>query len=113
MIITYSFLQTSLHILLEMADSAILPYNLERFPKAMQDSLDTFDKNNITDLLKEGGGSLNFVKKAVQDFAKSTKTYMKELQNVKENHDPMKMRIVNDQMMQLERLFNMPNGLPG
>ena len=27
--------------------------------------------------------------------------------------DPMQLRIANDQMMQLERVFNMPQGIPG
>ena len=95
-----------------MADSSILPYNLERFPKIMQETLDKFDNKNVTSLLEDGGVTLSFLKDAVQNFSVITKKTMKNLRNIKKKHDPMELRIVNDQMMQLERVFNMPNGIP-
>ena len=98
---------------MEMADSSILPYNLDRFPKAMKDTLETFDKYNITQKLEENNASLKFVKEAVLDFEKATSKFMNRLEIIKSSEDPMELRIVNDQMMQLERIFNMPQGLPG
>merc|ERR1719225_25987 len=38
---------------------------------------------------------------------------MARLEDVKESQNPLEHRIVNDQMMQLERVFLMPAGLPG
>ena len=35
------------------------------------------------------------------------------MKNFKNSDDPMALRIANDQMMQLERVFNMPAGIPG
>ena len=96
-----------------MADSAILPYNLERFPKSMKETLDKFDSSNVTSLLKEGDVTLKHIKDAVTEFETNTKLYMENLKEIKKNLDPMKLRIANDQMMQLERVFNMPKGLPG
>ena len=98
-----------------MADSAILPYNLERFPKSMKETLDEFDSasTNVTSLLTKGDVTLKYIKDAVKEFEANTKLYMENLKEIKKNHDPMKLRIVNDQMMQLERVFNMPKGLPG
>ena len=110
--------QTSLHILLELADSAILPYNLERLPEVMKQSMDIFDSNNVTSVLEQGGVSLKFVKEAVQEFSEATKNFMSNLKSDKtprsggEEKSPMELRIINDQLMQVERVFNLPSGLP-
>ena len=98
-----------------MADSAILPYNLESFPKSMKETLEEFDSTstNVTSLLTKGDVTLKYVKDAVKEFEANTKLYMENLKEIKKNNDPMKLRIANDQMMQLERVFNMPKGLPG
>ena len=108
-----SFCKASLHMLLELADSAVLPYNLERFPKIMQETLEEFDANNVTSLLQKGGVTLQYIKEAVNEFKNSTEEFMKNLQETKNSLDSLSLRIVNDQMMQLERVFNMPTGLPG
>lgn len=93
-----------------MADSALLPYNLERFPSAMQETLETFVANNVTQILESNGASLKYIQEAVKDFKRATEDFLTHL-DVK--HDPIKLRIANDQMMQLERVFYMPQGLPG
>ena len=79
----------------------------------MQETLESFDSNNVTSLLQKGGVSLQYVKQAVKEFSDSTKLYMEKLHNVRNSHDPMDIRMANDQMMQLERVFNLPSGLPG
>lgn len=105
--------QTSLHILMEMADSSILPYNLERFPKSMKETLKVMDTANVTMQLKDNGAGIEFLKEAVDNFEKATKEYTINLEKLKNSLDPMELRIANDQMMQLERVFNMPYGIPG
>ena len=100
-------------MLLELADSAVLPYNLVRFPKIMQETLEEFDANNVTSLLQKGGVTLQYIKEAVNEFKISTEEFMKNLQETKKSLDSLSLRIVNDQMMQLERVFLMPSGLPG
>ena len=64
---------------MELADSAILPYNLDRFPKAMQDTLDDLDKNNVTKQLEDNGASLRFIKEAVKDFASVASEFQTQL----------------------------------
>jgi hypothetical protein len=110
---TTNFFQSSIHMLLEMSDSAILPYNLKRFPEAMKETVATMDKQNVTKQLEAGGASFKHVKAAINDFEKATSKFMSNLNKLKESNDPMKLRMANDQMMQLERVFNMPYGIPG
>jgi hypothetical protein len=40
--------QSGLRVLLNLADSLLLPYNLKRFPEQMKKSLDKIQKNNAT-----------------------------------------------------------------
>ena len=79
----------------------------------MQETLEEFDANNVTSLLQKGGVTLQYIKEAVNEFKNSTEEFMKNLQETKNSLDSLSLRIVNDQMMQLERVFNMPTGLPG
>ena len=109
----FTSLQTSLHILFELADSAVLPYNLENFPKAMKETMDVLEKNNVTKLLEDNSASLKFVKEAIAEFETAASEFMAKLEDVKQSHNPMELRMINDQMMQLERVFMMPAGLPG
>ena len=79
----------------------------------MKDAIESFDKFNITQQLEDNDASLKFVKAAVSDFEKATADFMVKLEDLKLSQNPMELRIANDQMMQLERVFNMPQGLPG
>ena len=105
--------QTSLHILMEMADSSILPYNLQRFPQSMKETLKVMDSANVTKQLMDNGAGIEFLKEAVDNFEKATQEFTTNLEKLKNSLDPMELRIANDQMMQLERVFNMPYGIPG
>ena len=73
-----------LHILLELADSAVLlPYKLEKFPKSMKDTMETFEKNNVTKKLEDNNASLKFVHEAIEEFELSTTKFMAKLEIVK------------------------------
>ena len=79
----------------------------------MKKAMETFKKNNITQKLEENDGSLNYVEAAISDFEMATTKFMAKLKDVKKSQNPLEHRIVNDQMMQLEKVFLMPAGLPG
>lgn len=104
--------QSSIHMLLNLADSMIIPYNLERFPEVMLDSLNKLRENNVTQLYQDNGASLSHLEQAVKNFAQASKEYMAKLKTM-EPSTPMELRMINDQLMQLERVFVIPEGLPG
>ena len=79
----------------------------------MQETLALFDEKNVTIMLQKGGVSLEFVKEAVKEFLDITKNFTKLAAKLKASDNPMEIRIVNDQMMHLERIFTLPKGLPG
>ena len=72
-----------------------------------------FEKNNITQKLEDNNASLKFVQSAIEEFEMATSKFMAKLNDVKQSHNPMELRIINDQIMHLERVFLMPSGLPG
>ena len=108
--------QTSIHALLNLADSALLPYNLNYFPSEMKKSLKEFDKSstNVTELLMDNDVTLEHLKNALMEFENATKEYMNMLDREQSiiRSDPLKLRMINDQLMQMERVFVMDGGLP-
>ena len=54
----------------------MLPYNLEKFPKAMKDAMEAFEKNNITQKLEDNNASLKFVQSAIEEFEMATTKFM-------------------------------------
>ena len=105
--------QTSIHALMQMADSAVLPFNARLLPQAMQEALDAFDGANVSKTLQENGASLEYVKRAVKELQTAADKFMDMIENddsIKTN--PMKLRMVNDQLMFLERTLLMDGGIP-
>lgn len=105
--------QTTIHALMELAESTVLPYNVEQLPKEMKNILESFDKANYTKKLNDNGVTLEHIEKAIDDFANATAKFRKSVEEDKTIRcDPMRLRMINDQMMQLERVFVMDGGLP-
>ena len=106
--------QTTLYSLLSLGDSALIPYNLTYFPSEMKKTLESFDENNTTKTLEDNGVTLEYLRNAIDEFEVQSKNFMDELktQHSSITSDPFKLKMINDQMMQLERIFIMDGGLP-
>ena len=78
--------------------------------KQLKDDMGILDKNNVTKKLEENNASLKFVKAAIDEFEMATSNFMGEIKKVKERNNPLELRIINDQMMHLERVFLLPRG---
>jgi len=100
--------QSSTRMLLNLADSSILPYNLRRLPYRLRSGLNALNGANVTGL-SEVLAPLN---EAVEEFAQAADRFMNNLNEV-DLSDAIKLRIINDQLMQLERVWIMPGGIPG
>ena len=106
--------QTTLYSLLSLGDSALIPYNLTYFPSEMKKTLESFDENNTTKTLEDNGVTLEYLRNAIDEFEVQSKNFMDELKTQQSSitSDPFKLKMINDQMMQLERIFIMDGGLP-
>ena len=66
---------------MELADSAILPYDVTKLANEIQETLDNFAKNNITQKLEENNASIRFVQEAVNEFTKVTREFKEKVKS--------------------------------
>ena len=82
----------------------------------MKDALNEFDKptTNVTETMRRNGVTLTYLKEAVDEFETAAKEFMKFLKEKEEEikSDPLKLRMINDQLMQVEKVFLMDGGIP-
>ncbi|XP_016062294.1 PREDICTED: N-acetylated-alpha-linked acidic dipeptidase 2 [Miniopterus natalensis] len=98
----------------ELADSQIIPFNIQDYAKALKNyatSIYNLSKKHEQQL-KDHGVSFDSLFSAVQNFSEAASDFHRRLTEVDLNN-PIAVRIVNDQLMLLERAFIDPLGLPG
>ena len=99
--------------LFRLANDFLLPMtSVGDYPQVLNRSL-AFIESNFSTLLQSLNISLEFLRSAVNNFEKVSAEFQKHLQSYKEEEDFRKLRILNDQMMQVEKAFLYPAGLPG
>lgn len=104
--------QIGARILLTAADSPLFPYNLRDYKIALNRNLDALEKDYKSDLLK-GNITLDHLTREVEEFSKTADTFEQRKASAGDINDFAQLRILNDQMMNMERAFIWPFGLPG
>uniref|UniRef100_A0A452RCM6 Aminopeptidase NAALADL1 n=1 Tax=Ursus americanus TaxID=9643 RepID=A0A452RCM6_URSAM len=98
----------------ELADSEIIPFNIEDYAKALKNyatSIYNLSKK-YDQQLRDHGVSFDSLFSAVKNFSDAASDFHRRLTQVDLNN-PVAVRMVNDQLMLLERAFIDPLGLPG
>nr|XP_012421898.1 PREDICTED: N-acetylated-alpha-linked acidic dipeptidase 2 isoform X2 [Odobenus rosmarus divergens] len=98
----------------ELADSTIIPFNIEDYAKALKNyatSIYNLSKKHDQQL-RDHGVSFDSLFSAVKNFSDAASDFHRRLTQVDLNN-PIAVRIMNDQLMLLERAFIDPLGLPG
>uniref|UniRef100_A0A2K6EW65 Glutamate carboxypeptidase 2 n=1 Tax=Propithecus coquereli TaxID=379532 RepID=A0A2K6EW65_PROCO len=98
----------------ELADSKIIPFNIKDYAKALQNyatSIYNLSKKHDQQL-RDHGVSFDSLFSAVKNFSEAASDFHRRLTQVDLNN-PIAVRIMNDQLMLLERAFIDPLGLPG
>uniref|UniRef100_A0A9L0QZ49 Aminopeptidase NAALADL1 n=1 Tax=Equus caballus TaxID=9796 RepID=A0A9L0QZ49_HORSE len=98
----------------ELADSKIIPFNIQDYAKALKNyatSIYNLSKKHDQQL-RDHGVSFDSLFSAVKNFSEAASDFHRRLTQVDLN-DPIAVRIMNDQLMLLERAFIDPLGLPG
>ncbi|NXC72789.1 NALD2 dipeptidase, partial [Anhinga anhinga] len=98
----------------ELADSQVIPFDCRDYGEALKGY-----SNRIYKLAKKHEEQLKAYKisfdplfSAVVDFSKAATEFHKRLEQL-DKKDPVAVRIMNDQLMFIERAFTDPLGLPG
>merc|ERR1719510_972876 len=65
-------------------------------------------------ILNDNDVTLEYLRNAVSEFEAAAKNYMNMLSEKSSDikSDPLKLRMINDQLMQMERVFIMDGGIP-
>uniref|UniRef100_A0A673T9T6 Aminopeptidase NAALADL1 n=1 Tax=Suricata suricatta TaxID=37032 RepID=A0A673T9T6_SURSU len=98
----------------ELADSRIIPFNIEDYAKALKNyatSIYNLSKKHDQQL-RGHGVSFDSLFSAVKNFSDAASDFHRRLAEV-DLQNPIAVRIMNDQLMLLERAFIDPLGLPG
>ncbi|XP_006903288.1 PREDICTED: N-acetylated-alpha-linked acidic dipeptidase 2 [Elephantulus edwardii] len=98
----------------ELADSKIIPFNIQDYAKALEiyaSSIYNLSKKYDQQLRKHEV-SFDFLFSAVKNFSEAASNFHRRLTQIDFNN-PIAVRIMNDQLMLLERAFIDPLGLPG
>ncbi|XP_053400918.1 N-acetylated-alpha-linked acidic dipeptidase 2-like [Mercenaria mercenaria] len=95
----------------DLADSLLLPFNVSDYSSVLKDLGETF----ITRFDKEMRGhglDTSLLQNAIENFTKEAEEFEKRIKTAN-LQDPFVVRRINDQLMQLDRAFLDPAGLPG
>ncbi|XP_074651751.1 N-acetylated-alpha-linked acidic dipeptidase 2-like isoform X2 [Tubulanus polymorphus] len=94
-----------------IADTYILPFDVRDYGNSITGFVNSFIKEYGT-LLEKHNISVADLKEAADIFSQSCQDFHSLLPSINRNN-PLDARKASDQMMQLERAFTDPNGLPG
>ncbi|XP_023064970.2 N-acetylated-alpha-linked acidic dipeptidase 2 isoform X2 [Piliocolobus tephrosceles] len=98
----------------ELVDSKIIPFNIQDYAEALKNyaaSIYNLSKKHDQQL-RDYGVSFDSLFSAVKNFSEAASGFHKRLIQVDLNN-PIAVRMMNDQLMLLERAFIDPLGLPG
>ncbi|XP_003415628.2 N-acetylated-alpha-linked acidic dipeptidase 2 [Loxodonta africana] len=98
----------------ELANSEVIPFNIQDYAKALENyatSIYNLSKKHDQQL-RDHRVSFDSLFSAVKNFSESASGFHERLKQVDLNN-PIAVRIMNDQLMLLERAFIDPLGLPG
>ncbi|XP_025076798.1 glutamate carboxypeptidase 2-like isoform X2 [Pomacea canaliculata] len=99
---------------INLADSELLPMKVERYSRAIYDAYATL-ATHYRDLWQSKGVDIESLDSAVHNFSLAAKAFQEQLDNISKSlsGSPLLQRMINDKLMQLERAFLDPEGLPG
>lgn len=95
----------------DLADSLLLPFNVSDYAAVLQDLGDTFI-SRFGKQMNDHGLKMSLLQNAIENFTTEAETFENRIKKANLN-DPFVVRRINDQMMQLDRAFLDPAGLPG
>lgn len=104
--------RTAGNVLIRLADSLLLPFNCSDYAESLEDYLNEAVKL-YEEELKTKNISMEPLKQAVASFRLATSHLHEAIQSTDlKNETPLKVRMINDQLMLLDRAFLDPLAFP-
>ncbi len=104
--------QIALDIVTTLSDAEILPFDFNPMAELMSTAIDDMESDGTEDLLQSNGATLSYLRDAVDEFTSSVSAFESYLGEVDTNN-VLERRMINDQIMKLERAFLPIGFLPG
>ncbi|TRY80424.1 hypothetical protein TCAL_04806 [Tigriopus californicus] len=95
-----------------LADDLLLDFDPKQYYQLMKTSVDDFTTSGVEDKLLSLNLTLKHVRSAVQEFNDTAALWNTRRSSKAIVEDPLALRILNDQVMKLDRTFLLPEGLP-
>ena len=110
--------QLGMHMMLQLAESALLPLATRHFVAEVEKGLAGLEKVGAVKQLRDAGLGKPFdvLVESIEEFSAASSLWTErrqEMQKSGELDDPIKARMLNDQIMKFERVWILPKGLPG
>ena len=104
--------------MLQLAESALLPFATRHFVAEVEKGIVGLEKAGAVQQLRDDGLSEPYetLVASIKEFTTASVSWAerrKDMQMSGQLDDPLKARMVNDQIMKFERVWIMPKGLPG
>ena len=104
--------KTTLHIALQLSDSVLLPLALRNSYSQMSESISSMKRHRAKACIDRGVIDLSHIEGALMRFSDAISSFELRKENV-DQLDDLQVSQINNQMMQLERIFLLAQGLPG
>ena len=110
--------QLGIHMLLNLAESTLLPLATKHFMAEVEKGITSLEKAGAVKQLEDAGFSepYNLLLTSIEEFKTASISWSARRNDMKMSSqldDPLKARMINDQIMKFERLWILPKGLPG
>ena len=108
----FKYLETCARVLAQtvrqLSDSALLPHDFVGYADSMRNTMQGMRNLDLRKL----NVSLEALDRSVQRFGLAARNWTQFVNETADKNDPISVRMVNDQIMQVEKIFLMPNGIP-
>ena len=98
-------------ILMNTADTLVLPFDVSQYGISLTTSLTTL-KSKYGAELKQNNITLDAIKGAIQEYTKAAEKFKKENESAMDVKSDIELRDFNDRMVNVEKAFIYPYGLP-
>ena len=111
--------QLGMHMMLQMAESALLPLATRHFVAEVKKGIKDFEKKGTAKKLRDAGLDEPYktLNASINEFAAASHMWTMRKNAMQRwsmlADDPLKARMINDQIMKFERVWILPKGLPG
>ncbi|GAB6029099.1 hypothetical protein CHUAL_004882 [Chamberlinius hualienensis] len=103
--------QLNLFLLYRLADANVIPFNVTTYRNNLINDIQNLRDRGIWDFLANNSANIENLEKIIQKFFNESKAWEDRLSNFNLSN-PLDVRILNDQLMQLDKAFIKVGGVP-